>query len=133
MLPPESTATTGGSTVDRAGQQRRHADRAGRLDHQLAALQQHQQGPGDVLVGDRDHLVDELADVGEGEVAGPADRDAVGDRGVRLPAAPAGRPRSEGGNAAAPAGLHADDPDVRPQRLGRHRDARRSARRRRPR
>ena len=59
MLPPESTATTGVSTCDRPGQQRGHADRAGRLDHELAPLEQHHQGPGDVLVGDRDDVVDE--------------------------------------------------------------------------
>ena len=94
MLPPDSTATAGVSTVHRAGEQRRHADRAGRLDHQLAALQQHQQRPGDVLVGDRDHLVDQLADVREGEVARAADGDAVGDRGARAAAAPA-RPAAQ--------------------------------------
>lgn len=77
--------------LHRTRQQRRHPGRAGRLDHLFAPLQQHQQGPGDVLLGDRHHLVDQLAHVRKGEITGPPHGDAVGDGGeCRQPYRPAG-------------------------------------------
>jgi hypothetical protein len=63
------------------GQQGGHRRSPGRLDHHLVAFQQHQQGRRELLVGDRDELVDQLADVREVQVAGPQHGDAVGDRG----------------------------------------------------
>ena len=118
--------------LDHAGQQRGHADRAGRLDHLLAPLQQHQQRPGDVLLGDRDDLVDQLADVGEGQLPGPADRDAVGDRRERRqPDRLAGLQRGrEGRGARRPAPRSPVRPAAAPWRPP---PCRRSDRRRRPR
>jgi hypothetical protein len=111
MLPPVSRITTGVSTFTTPASRARDPDRAGRLDHQLAALDEHDHGPGDVLLGHRDHVVDLGRDVGEAQVAGPADGDAVGDRGVRLePHRPARLQRRRYGGRAL--GLHPDHPDA---------------------
>src|SRR5439155_20592720 len=102
-----------------AGQQRGDAHAPGRLDDQLVALQQHQQRPGDVLLGDRDDLVDVLADVREGQIARAAYGDTVGDRGeVGQAYRVAGRERlHERGRAVR---LYADDVQVRAEGLGGH-------------
>ncbi len=58
MLPPESTATIGTVGLHGARHDRGDRDRAGGLDDELRALEQHEQGARDVVFGDRDDLVD---------------------------------------------------------------------------
>ncbi len=92
MLPPESTATAGVSKAVGCVQDRRHRRRPGRLDDHLGPLDQRQQRPRERLLGDGDDLVDVRPAPPRTVMSpGPADRDAVGHRRHRLPAAP-GRP-----------------------------------------
>ena len=60
MLPPERTTATRRPATSRdvAAEQRRRADRARALDDELVALQEQRDGLDDLLVGDRDHVVD---------------------------------------------------------------------------
>ena len=81
---------------------RGHGRRPGRLDDQLGPLEQHQQRPGQRLLGDRDDLVDVALDGRERHVARAADRDAVGHRRHRRRAATGWPAASEAGYAAAP-------------------------------
>ncbi len=67
--------------LDLAAERRGEAGRAGGLDDQLAALHEQQYGRGNLVVADRDHVVDVLEYLGDGLLARVADRDAVGYRG----------------------------------------------------
>ena len=71
---------------------RGEAGGAGALDHDLLDLQQLQDRGLDRGLLDQQHLVDQPLDDRQGQLAGPLDRDALGDgrRRRRL----AGRPRS---------------------------------------
>ena len=63
MLPPRQDGDGRcPSAVTLPGQDRGDRHGAGRLDDELRPLEQHEQRPGDVVVADRDDLVDELAD-----------------------------------------------------------------------
>ena len=66
--------------VDLAGQQRRDADRAGALDHQLRAFEQQRDRLADLLVADLDQLVEQVVEDRHRHLARVLDRDAVGDR-----------------------------------------------------
>ncbi len=59
MLPPERTATTGVSTFTAPASSAATPTAPGGLDHELAALEQHDHRPGDVLVGNGDDVVDQ--------------------------------------------------------------------------
>jgi hypothetical protein len=63
------------------GRQRRGP---GRLDHQLGPLQRQQQRPGQRLLVDGHHVVDQVAHQRERQLAGAAHRDAVGHGRHRL-------------------------------------------------
>ena len=121
MLPPDSTATAGRLERGRVVQHRGHGGRAGRLDDHLGPLQQRQQRPRERLLGDGEDVVDVVADRGERDVAGQPDRDAVGHRLHRLELH-RGAAGQRAGVRRRALGLHADDPDVGPQRLDRDRD-----------
>ncbi len=97
MLPPDSTATNGGSHQLGLGHDRGDAGRAGRLDDQLGPLQQVEQGLGEHLLAHRRELVDQLGDDRERHVARAADRDAVGHRGHPVQRRPGGRPPARAG------------------------------------
>ena len=111
MLPPETIATTGGANAGRVGQHGGDRGHPGRLDDELGPLQAEQQRPGEVLLGDRAHLVDQLGAVGEGEFARRGHRDPVGHRRHgRQRDRPAG---GQGvGERRGALGLDGDDPDV---------------------
>jgi hypothetical protein len=83
-LPPGEHDERGalGGRADGAGQERGDADRARALDDELRALEQADHRVGDVVLRDRDELVDPFGDERERERAGPLDGDAVGDRGA---------------------------------------------------
>ena len=119
MLPPDTTATTGGANAVRVGQQRRDGGHPGRLDHQLRPLQAEQQGPGQVALGDGAHLVDQPGDVRQR--SGPRARPtAIPSAIVAIEASGTGRPAaSEAGNAAAAAACTATTRTSGRQRLHR--------------
>ena len=110
-LPPESTAQT--SPVRRRRHaplhQRRHGHRAGALDHQLGALEQHHHRLGHLVVGDRDDLVHVALHQRQREVAGPLDGDPVADRVGRARADRPVRPPASRCRARTP-------PPARPRR-----------------
>ena len=115
-LPPESTAQISPSArrLDLAGEQRRDRGRAGALDDQLRALEQEHHRLGDLVVGDRDDLVEVGGEQRPRQLAGLLDRDPVADR-----------PRG------AALGDDADHAPLRAPRLERDRDPGRQRRRRR--
>jgi hypothetical protein len=89
----------------------------------FCTLHQEQDRPRDRLVGDGHYLVDVGRDVGQRQLPRRLDRDPVGDgrdlgQRHRVP----GRQRCR--ERGRPRRLHADDADVRPQRLGRDGGAR---------
>ena len=89
--------------------ERGQADRASAFDHRLLDLEQHQDGLLDVVLGDEDHVVDEIADHRQRQRAGMLDADAVGDGGLAALAVLSvlGIPRRR-----ETFGLHTDDADV---------------------
>ena len=78
-LPPLTTATTVPCRVAQPKPRGRGRHRAARLDHQPRIAEQPGHRLRDVVFADRDHFVDELLDVREGDVAGPQVHQAVGD------------------------------------------------------
>jgi hypothetical protein len=121
---PESTATVVPLAAGRdlAAEQRGDADGAGTLDHELAALHQHDHRRGGLVLADDHDVVDPAAEQLQGEVAGALDGDPVGDGqcgGGRhgLAAAQRLRVRRAGGD------LDADHLDVRLGALDRDRHA----------
>ena len=123
MLPPERTATTGGSNALGSASSAATAAAPAGSTTSLARSRQSSRA--------RDRASSETVTtsstssrtMGEGHVARAADRDAVGHRRHRRPAAtgPAGGQRGRVRRGAL--GLHADHPDVGRQRLDRDRDA----------
>ena len=107
---------------DRAGEQRGDPDRAGSLDDQLGALEQHHHRLGDVVLADDDELVDPRLHERQHQSAGTLDRDPVGERRAatdldRL----AALERGHIGRAALD--LHADHAYAGPRGLEHARDA----------
>ena len=94
-----------------AGQDRRDADGARRLDDELRALEQHEHGPGDVVVVDRDDLVDRVFDDFEVELARLRHGNTVGDRGADGDFGDGSRGERHGVRRGVD-GLHADDPNL---------------------
>ena len=92
MLPPDRIATVVPLSLHLAGEDRRDPDRTRGLDDHLGALQQHEQRARDVVLLDRDDLVDDIPDDFEVEEARLTDRDSVGDGGRDL-ASRSARPR----------------------------------------
>ncbi len=116
---PAGEQQAGGAAVSvrqLAGQCRGQWRRPGRFDHRLRALQEEEQGPGQVLLRDGDDLVHQGAHVGQGEVRHPFDGDAVG-HGVD-PVERHGVPGGQrGGHRRRALGLDADHFDAGPEGL----------------
>ena len=117
MLPPERIDRHGPLPApDLAGEERRCARRARALDQQLRPLdEQHDRGR-DLLVGDRDDVVEPRAEDRRGQLARALDRDPLRDRVTVL------RPACQRRTCRC---LDADEPELRPQRAERYRDPRR--------
>ena len=119
MLPPERSdarprPSPGTLPASSAATRRR----ARALDDQLRALEQEHDRMADLLVGDRDDVVEQVAQDRRGQRAGLLDRDALRDRVAVLGAA---------GERADRLRLDADEPHARPERAQRDRDAGREA------
>ena len=84
MLPPQTRTADVGSGRNDGGlflDERGEGGRTGAFGDGLLALEQEEDGVGDLLFVDGDDVVDVAVDDGEGEVAGAAHGDAVGDGG----------------------------------------------------
>ncbi len=124
-MPPQRIAHSVSPSADGdlACEQRRHARRARALDDLPRGLDQVGDGDGDLVLGHRHDLVDEVADDGERQPPGPLDRDAVGD-GPRAIGDDGMSGRERGRDRGARRRLHADDAHAGPQRLGGNRNPR---------
>ena len=83
-VPPGEHGQRLAGAADLAGEDRGDADSARRLHDDLRLLEQNEDRPGDVVVADRDDLVDEVLDDLEWHSPGLRHEDAVGDRRARL-------------------------------------------------
>ncbi len=112
MLPPERTATAGASKSSRGVEPRRRRSRP-RARRRACCVPEGAAAPRERLLADRDaSRRRSAATAWNGDVAGAADRDAVGHRRHRLERD--GLPGGErGGVRGGVLGLHADDADVR--------------------
>ena len=108
MFPPERTTATEPEPVIATGEERGEPDGPGSLDEELRPLDAEHERLRDLVVRDRDRLVEHVLEDRRRENAGFLDRDPVRDRVAGL-------------------ADHADRAHVRPPRLERERDPRSEA------
>lgn len=110
MFPPDNTAMVVPLLATLPARIAATPAAPGGLDDDLRLLQQDEDGPCQVVVGDRDDLVDEVLDDVERDGTGTSDQDAVGDgRSGDDVDGLAGLERRRNGGGVL--GLHTDDAD----------------------